>query len=136
MTGVARATLMILVVAACAIGCSPSSTQASPTADPRTGITGHATAGPVCPVERVDDPACDPRPVAGAEIFALDASGAVVGSAFSDAGGAFTILVPPGRYVVEGRPVTGVMGTPSPVEVVVDAGSFIDVELGYDTGIR
>ena len=29
-----------------------------------TGIVGHATAGPICPVERPGDPACEPRPVA------------------------------------------------------------------------
>jgi hypothetical protein len=40
-----------------------------------TGIVGHATAGPVCPVERPGDPACLPRPVANATIAVSDASG-------------------------------------------------------------
>ncbi len=31
-----------------------------------TGVSGRVTAGPTCPVERPGDPACQPRPVAGA----------------------------------------------------------------------
>ena len=45
----------------------------------RTGIRGTALAGPICPVEKIPpDPACAPRPVAGAVVVVRDASGAEV----------------------------------------------------------
>jgi hypothetical protein len=102
-----------------------------------TGITGHTTAGPVCPVEtNPPDPACAPRPVADAEIVVRDGSGAVIGSIRSGPDGAFTLPLPPGSYVVAANPVDGLMGTPAPAEVVVVDGSLTVLELGYDTGIR
>ena len=102
-----------------------------------TGITGHAMAGPVCPVEtNPPDPACAPRPVVDAEIVVRDETGAQVGATRSATDGTFTIELEPGRYVVEGRPVEGLMGAPQPAEAVVAAGGLTDLELAYDTGIR
>ncbi len=102
-----------------------------------TGISGHAMAGPVCPVEtNPPDPACAPRPVVDAEIVVRDETGAQVGATRSAVDGTFTIELAPGHYVVEGRPVEGLMGTPAPAEVVVAAGGLTDLELAYDTGIR
>lgn len=101
-----------------------------------TGIVGHATAGPVCPVERPGDPACLPRPVAEATIVVSDASGAEVGSVSTLPDGSFAFDLPAGAYVVQGRSVEGLMGTPEPMSVSVEAGSLTTIELAYDTGIR
>jgi hypothetical protein len=101
-----------------------------------TGIVGHATAGPVCPVERPGDPACLPRPVANATIVVSDASGAEVGTMSTLPDGSFAFDVPPGAYVVQGRSVDGLMGTPEPMPVSVQAGTLTTIELAYDTGIR
>ncbi len=101
-----------------------------------TGITGRATAGPVCPVEQPGDPACAPRPVAGAVVVVQDASGAEVGTMTTLPDGSFAFELPAGDYVVQGRAAEGLMGTPDPVSVTVRAGALTQVELGYDTGIR
>jgi hypothetical protein len=129
----------VLVAIAIAIaGCTgpPGST---PNATPagNTGIRGLATAGPVCPVEKnPPDPACAPRPVAGATIVIQDASGAQVAAAVTGADGVFFVAVPPGNYVVDPKPVPGLMGTAAQQTVAVAQGSVAVVQLDYDTGIR
>jgi Carboxypeptidase regulatory-like domain len=117
-----------LVAAACGGG---SATPPSVT----TGIAGTATAGPVCPVERPGDPACAPRPVAGAVVIIRAADGEEIARATTDEEGRYDVAIPPGRYTVEGASVEGLMG--NPVEVDVDVGDArAIVDLQYDTGIR
>jgi len=103
----------------------------------RTGIAGRATAGPVCPVEKIPpDPACAARPVAGAVIIVRDASGAEIARATTGADGTFFAELAHGGYVVEARPAKGLMGTPGPQNVTVDPGVVSTIQLDYDTGIR
>ena len=99
------------------------------------GIRGIASAGPVCPVVRPNDPACADRPVVGATVHVIDATGTEVATLETDATGAFMVTLPPGRYRVVPDPVDGLMGTAAPVDVTVGATLAI-VQLTYDTGIR
>jgi hypothetical protein len=99
------------------------------------GIHGVATAGPVCPVVRPDDPACADRPVAGATIHVIDATGTEVALLETDASGGFTVALPAGRYQLRADPVEGLMGAPAPVDVTVEA-AMVTVALPFDTGIR
>lgn len=103
----------------------------------RTGISGIVTSGPVCPVEQIPpDPACAPRPVAGAVLVIRLASGAEVVRVTTDATGAYFAEVPVGGYVVEANPVEGLMGTPAPQTVTVNDGITSRLDFSYDTGIR
>ena len=112
-------------------------TGPAPTIPPDTGIRGTATAGPVCPVERTPpDPACAPRPVAGATIVIRDGSGTQVAVAISGADGTYFVAVPPGEYVVAPQPVPGLLGTAPTQPATVAAGTVTEVALDYDTGIR
>ena len=104
-----------------------------------TGIVGTAVAGPVCPVERVDDPNCAPRPVANALVIVRTLDGTEVARTLTDASGAFRVPVPPGTYTVEGAQPQQqgrfpMPPAPEPVTVVAD--SLSSVELNFDTGIR
>ena len=99
------------------------------------GIAGRALAGPTCPVVKPGDPACNDRPVAGASIMIRDGSGTVVAEVTTDANGRFQLVVPPGPYRIEPQPVEGLMGTAQATEVTVD-GTFLLVQIAYDTGIR
>jgi Carboxypeptidase regulatory-like domain len=117
-----------VLLAACASGPSPVASGVG-------GISGIALAGPTCPVERPGDPACAPRPIAGATILIQDATGADVATIVTDAAGRFQVALPPGAYTVVGQPVEGLMGNPAPLDVEV-AASDVTVELSYDTGIR
>jgi hypothetical protein len=101
-----------------------------------TGVAGRVVAGPTCPVESPDDPACNPRPVAGAVLVVKGAGGTEVARFTTDATGLFRIGLQPGVYTLEPQPVEGLMGTASPVEFTVVDGSETFLDLGYDTGIR
>ena len=133
-----RWVLVVALVAIAACGPTPAATP-SPGASSagRTGIAGRATAGPVCPVERVPpDPACAARPVAGAVILVTDGSGGQVGQAVTAADGTFFAETKPGDYVVVAQPAAGLLGTPGPQPVAVRAGTTTTIEIVYDTGIR
>jgi uncharacterized surface anchored protein len=100
-------------------------------------MDGTATAGPVCPVERVPpESACAPRPVAGAVVEIRDASGKEVAQAVTASDGSFRIDLPPGVYTVEAQAAAGLMGTAGPQTVTVTRGEVTVVQLAYDTGIR
>ena len=103
-----------------------------------TGARGTVTAGPTCPVERdPPDPACAERLVAGAVLIFTDAAGTEVARVTSAADGAFRVELAPGAYRVTAEPVEGLMGTPAPIDVQVEAGQpMTEIQLSYDTGIR
>jgi hypothetical protein len=131
----ARTFVAGLLVALAIVGCTGPS--ATPTAARNTGIRGVATAGPVCPVEKnPPDPSCAPRPVVGATIVIRDGAGAQVAVAISGADGTFFVALPPGNYVVDPRPVQGLLGTAGQQGASVAAGVVTAVKLDYDTGIR
>ena len=125
--------VVILVLAACA---GPMGVP-SPSVAPGTGLEIAAVAGPTCPVETIPpDPACAPRPVAGASIVILDAQGRTVATALLDAKGAAVVALPAGRYVLRAEAAEGLMGMPPPTDVTVVDGALTPVVLSYDTGIR
>ena len=98
--------VLILALAACSTGVP------SPSAAPGTGLAITAVAGPICPVEKIPpDPACAPRPVAGATVIVQDGQGTSVATVVLDARGAAVVALPAGDYVVQPQPVTGLMGT-------------------------
>lgn len=101
--------------------------------DAAQGIEGVALLGPICPVQRPDDPACEPRPhEADVVVFA---EGRFVTSFRTGTDGRFRVGLPPGVYRLVPE-----SGDPFPVaqeEVVeVVAGAYTEVTLSFDTGIR
>ena len=101
-------------------------------------VTGTAVSGPSCPVvTEPPDPACEDRPLAGAEILILNRADEVVASTRTAGDGSFSVEVPAGEYRLVPQPVEGLMGTAQPIEIVVAAGLEVGpLELSYDTGIR
>ena len=100
-----------------------------------SGIEGHVTAGPTCPVARPDDPACADRPLEGVTIVVLTAAGNEAGRTTTDASGYYGITLPSGPYTIEPQPVQGMVHGSPPVPVVVGEG-VTTVDIPYDTGIR
>jgi hypothetical protein len=82
------------------------------------------------------DPACAERPVAGAVLGFTDAGGLEVARVTSAADGSFAVELAPGAYHVSAKPVEGLMGTPGPMDVEVEAGQLTELQVSYDTGIR
>jgi Carboxypeptidase regulatory-like domain len=120
----------VLLIAACGAAGAPS-------APPGTGLSIAAAAGPTCPVESIPpDPACAPRPVAGASIVIKDRQGKTVATVVTGANGTASIGLPAGTYMVEPQPAAGLMGTAGSQAVTVADGAMTPVLLAYDTGIR
>jgi hypothetical protein len=65
-----------------------------------------------------------------------DAGGAQVAQLTSDATGQASVDLAPGTYVVEARPVVGLMVSPQPLTVHLSDAASGMVTLMYDTGIR
>jgi hypothetical protein len=126
---------LVAVLALLIAGCGAAGPARSLVAG--TGIAITATAGPVCPVERVPpDPACAARPVADATIFVVDSQGKTVATVATGADGTVLVAVPAGNYVLQPQAVTGMMGGAQPVNVTVVDGSATPAVVSYDTGIR
>jgi hypothetical protein len=124
------AALTVLTAACGMFGVAPSPA-------PGTGVAITAAAGPTCPVETIPpDPACAPRPVAGATILIKAGEGTIVATLVTDANGAASVDLFPGTYAVEPQPAAGLMGTAAAQEVTVVDGALTPVLLAYDTGIR
>ena len=67
----------------------------------------------------------------------VDAQGQEVARTTSDAEGAFTLSLVAGEYQLVPQPVEGLLGTASPIPVVVVEGAEVEpVTIVYDTGIR
>ena len=100
-----------------------------------SGIEGHVMAGPTCPVQKPNDPACADRPMAGVTIVVLTAAGNEAARTTTDASGYYAVTLPAGPYTIEPQPVEGmVRGSPT-VPVTVGEG-VTTVDIPYDTGIR
>jgi len=103
-----------------------------------TGVRGIVTSGPTCPVVTdPPDPSCADRPVAGAVLVFRDASGGEVVRVTAAEDGSFSVELAPGAYRLVAAPVEGLMGTPAPMDVGVEAGGpMTELIVSYDTGIR
>lgn len=120
------ALLAVMLMAACG---------GSPDVPVDSGIEGHITIGPNCPVIREGVP-CPDTPYE-AELSILDGSGREVASVRTDAAGSYRLALAPGAYrVVPQSPP----GLPLPrgeaVNVTVVAGRFTTLDITYDSGIR
>jgi hypothetical protein len=125
---------LILALAACTGPPGASGTGAT-----TQSVTGRATAGPVCPVERnPPDPACAARAVPSAVlVIETAASSREVMRVTTAQDGRFSIALAPGAYRLVPQPVAGLMGGARPVDFQVEAGqSTPPLEVSYDTGIR
>ena len=129
--------LGLLLLAGCTgpPGSSPGAGVGSGSSE---AVSGRATASPTCPVERnPPDPACAPRPVAGAVLVIQTSAGAEVRRVTTDMNGRFSVSLAPGAYRLVPQPVPGFMGGARPIDFAVRAGQTLPaLEVSYDTGIR
>jgi hypothetical protein len=111
----------------------PNSTTAQHLSGRATGVWGRATAGPTCPVERVNHP-CPPRPVS-ATIQVLDPNERIITTTQSDSHGWYAIRLPRGEYVLHVAS-TNTLPRCLDTHVTVGAPPPIRTDIGCDTGIR
>jgi hypothetical protein len=126
--------LLALLLAACS---GPLGTPPEATPLPPSGIVGTVILGPTCPTGSQPG-AHDPVPCLtpyAAQLVVLDDNNAVAARISSSEDGAFRVDLPPGSYVI-----TPLGGDPFPIAqplpVTVPLGTYVTVEINYDTGIR
>jgi hypothetical protein len=100
-------------------------------AGPDSGIRGTILAGPACPGPARLDSACPDRPVR----MTVDVvQGTTVTATFTtDADGRFSVAAAPGSYILRSKAGLPALRSQS---VTVSSGSYTDVELHADTGMR
>ena len=123
--------LTMVAVAIVLAGCGP----AQPSAPPGTGVQGIVESSPTCPVERINSP-CPPHPLA-ATVIVSTSQGVEVTRFHTGADGRFRVDLAPGQYNLLGQPVGGsLLPRPIPTTATVVQGSYVTVNVEYDSGIR
>lgn len=118
--------VLALLLASCA---------SAPSARPGTGFTGYVLVGPTCPVERLNSP-CPPHPLS-ATIIIRDGQGSEVARVQSGTDGHFKVDLLPGTYTLIGLDVNNsALPRPIPTTATVTRGSYTQVTVEYDSGIR
>jgi hypothetical protein len=108
--------------------------------DPKTAGTleGRVTIGPICPVERIDEP-CDPPPemYARHKLAVMKAEGnQKVMEISMDSKGYYHAELPEGDYVIDFTPHDVGIGPPPLKQVHITAGQTAKLDIDIDTGIR
>lgn len=128
--GVWRLRLVLATVVVGWAGCGTSSLLGP---DAPQGVEGIALRGPTCPVVSQDDP-CDDVPYE-ASIDVRRRSGELVTTVRTGPDGRFRVGLVPGLYTLVPE-----SGDPFPiasdVDIEVVQGSYTDVTIHFDTGIR
>jgi hypothetical protein len=123
---VKRFALVLVAVAVASCGGNGSG-------DGTSGIRGRALAGPQCPVEVQGSP-CPPVPWEGT-VVATDVEGGAEYTVETDADGRFELPLEPGPYEIS---LVSDSSPPfaKPQSVTVQPGSFAEITVSVDTGIR
>ena len=121
-----RFALVLVVVAVASCGGNGSG-------DGTSGIRGQALAGPQCPVEVQGSP-CPPVPYEGTVVATVVESGTEY-TVNTDADGRFELPLKPGTYEVA---ILSDSSPPfaKPQSVTVEPGTFAEITVAVDTGIR
>jgi hypothetical protein len=123
----------LFVVGAMALAACGTRTGPTPTQGRATGVVaGRVTAGPTCPVERIDQP-CPPSAVV-ADVRAR-AGSRVVGSTRSAADGAYRLDLPDGAYTLEAV-TKNQFPRRAARTVTVTAVHTVNGDISCDTGMR
>jgi hypothetical protein len=127
--GVKRFVLVLLLAVAGAV----ASCGGDGAGDGTSGIRGQVRSGPHCPVE-VEGSPCPDLPWRGT-VIAIDTETGVELTVTTDADGRFELPLAPGSYEVS---IVSESSPPfaKPQTVTVDPGSFTEIAVSVDTGIR
>ena len=98
-----------------------------------SGVEGHVTIGPTCPVEQLSDP-CPNKPFQ-ATLTILNVRGKKVIQFQTDAAGYYHVELSPGNYVMHPES-PNVMPHAQEQNFTVQADQFTTLDIVYDSGIR
>ncbi len=117
------------------LACSPVGRVADPAA--RGVLEGAVDIGPICPVERVDEPCpVPPETYARVTVVVLARDGRPIARRGLDARGEYAVDLAVGRYVVTLDHDLGIGSDRPHRDVVIAAGDTVRENFSIDTGIR
>ena len=102
-------------------------------------VTGRVVLSPVCPVVHLPpDPACAPKPYKTLLQIKNQVNSRVYRTLATSALGTFSLLMAPGRYILQVRQGTNVSRYPrcTAVKFIVAPGKALKLLMNCDTGIR
>ncbi len=115
--------LMILSLSTCSINPTPTD----------SGIEGQVLIGPMCPVVQ-DGQECPDQPYQ-ATLTVNSLNGRRIAQAQTDEQGGFKIPLAPGEYILHPES-TNMLPFASEQTFIVEAGTYIQIIVNYDSGIR
>ena len=104
-----------------------------------TRVSGRVVLSPICPVEHLPpDPACAPKPYKTFLQIKSQVNGKVYRTLATSALGTFSLLMAPGRYILQVRQGAYPSRYPrcTPVNFVVAPGKALNLLMNCDSGIR
>jgi hypothetical protein len=118
--------IVLIFLTACSALLAPTPTD--------SGIVGHVTIGPICPVMQIGIP-CPDKPYQATLTILTAAGRSNVIQFKTDSNGAFQTALSPGEYILHPES-PGVMPHAAEIYFVVYAHQFTRVDVAYDSGIR
>jgi hypothetical protein len=135
---VKRSLLLLVVIAAFA--CSGHHSPTEPLSEvPRGTLSGVVTIGPICPVEKINDPCPTPPAAYAARKVLVETADAtkVLFVVDIDSHGFYRIDLVPGTYTVDLQKNGIDRSAQVPAKVtIVGGGAAVQLDIAIDTGIR
>jgi hypothetical protein len=128
LSGSLKKIVIILLVVILSAGCGPALGQKI-----TSGVEGHVTVGPVCPVVQADHP-CPDKPFQ-ATLTVLNLHGKKVLTIQTDENGYYHVPLKPGNYVLHPESPNLMPNAAEQSFSVLD-GQFTTLDIVYDSGIR
>ncbi|MDQ0824558.1 hypothetical protein QFZ60_000731 [Arthrobacter sp. B2I5] len=127
--------LLRLLASVVIAGCLAGTAVSCATPPSKSGINGHVTVDAGCP-ETMDSTPCPDIPLP-AHITVKDRSGTTVGEATSNDQGEFRLELQAGTYELQAANLSGAPMPSAPSQdVVIKEGSFTEVRVAFDSGVR
>lgn len=127
---------LLILIAGCGVATSGSSPEPSSTNSPTTGVlAGQVLARSSCGAQNSVTP-CALAPLPGAVLSVKTAAGTVVASITCDQQGHFSIILPPGSYLVQPESKAGSTAIKGPaVAANVVSGQTVSIQVIASTGL-
>ena len=128
--------VVAVVVLAIGIGAYYSANTLTPSPAGKGTLEGQVSIGPICPVERPDNP-CKPSPEAyAARKMIVSKGGAKVATVDIDSNGHYSVQLDAGTYTIDINRI-GIDRSPElPKQIQIKTGETIKLDISIDTGIR
>ena len=128
--------MAVMVAGSCLLCLSACAGSSGAAQGPGSGVSGITLVDQGCTVVHPSTP-CPSHPVRATVVAVRTGSSGSAGQVESDADGHFRMTLAPGTYVLRAKNLTGSpVPRAMPTQVEVPDGSYVDVTIHFDSGIR